>query len=158
MNTATDTAAPGSEEFLAILDAMASSLNWRVRSFERGDSVVAVVALNDDPHFEQVVWVYDTQRVFVRCLLATRGNIPEKQVGAIVELCAYINDGLIYGCAEYSFSDRVLAFRDSVSLEYGDTAAVLTDLSQRVFTLGSHYANAVAAVLAGASAVEAMKQ
>ena len=75
---------------------------------------------------------------------------------AVLELCARINDGLVFGCAEYSFDDRALVFRDSIQLAYGDMRDLLTNVSARLLDLGSRYLPAIRATLAGTSAIEAM--
>src|SRR5438093_7486329 len=94
---------PDKDRFLAAVGEFASPLGWRVRSFTREEELVALVALDGDPSFDQVLWIYDTSRAFVRCLLVYRGTVSIEREPAILELCARINDGLVFGCAEYSF-------------------------------------------------------
>lgn len=141
---------------MAALAELAASFGWRLRSFKRDDECVALVALDHDPSFEQILWVYDTRGAFVRCLLVNRGSVPAESEAAILELCARINDGLVFGCAEYSFDDRVLVFRDSVQLENGNLADMLTNVSARLLDLGSRYSPTIRATLAGTSPSEAM--
>jgi hypothetical protein len=148
---------PDKDGFLAAVGEFAASLGWRVRSFTRDEELVAVVALEGDPSFEQALWIYDTSRAFVRCLLVHRGAVPVDREPAIVELCARINDGLVFGCAEYSFADRALAFRESFQLGFGDIAECVTAASTRLLQLGSRYSPAVRAALAGRSAEDAME-
>jgi hypothetical protein len=146
---------PDRDAFLAAAGELASSFGWRLRSFERDEELIALAALDHDPSFEQILWVYDTERASVRCILVVRAPVPAEREGAIVELCARINDGLVFGCAEYSFSERRLALRDSVQLGNGAIADQLTSASARLLDLGSRYAPAVRAALGGASAAEA---
>jgi hypothetical protein len=148
--------APDEDGFLAALGELAASLGWRLRSFKRDDELVALVALDHDPSFEQILWVYDTRGASVRCLLVSRGSVPAEREVAILELCARINDGLVFGCAEYSFEDRALAFRDSIQLGYGNMPDLLTGVSARLLDLGSCYSPAIRATLAGTGATEAM--
>jgi hypothetical protein len=148
--------APDEEGFLAALGELAASFGWRLRSFKRDDELIALVALDHDPSFEQILWVYDTSGGFVRCLLVSRGSVPAEREAVIFELCARINDGLVFGCAEYSFDDRVLVFRDSVQLGYGKMPDLLASVSARLLDLGSRYSPAIRATLAGTSAIEAM--
>jgi hypothetical protein len=147
---------PDAKTFLAAADELAASLGWRLRSFQRDDEVVALVALDHDPSFEQMIWVYDTRRAFVRCLLASRGSVPKEREAAILELCARINDGLVFGCAEYSFADRTLVFRDSFQLGWGKLPDLLTDVTARLLDLGSRHSPAVRATLAGTAASDAI--
>ena len=114
------------------------------------------LAALDPTSYEQVLWVYNTRRGSVRCLLVNRATVPAAREGAILELCARINEDLVFGCAEYSFGDRTVIFRDSVQLGSGDTGDLLTGATARVLDLGSRYAPAVRATLAGSSPVEAM--
>ena len=149
-------AAPDTEGFLAVVGGLAGSFGWRLRTFERDDELVALAALDHDSSYEQVLWVYNTRRGSVRCLLVNRATVPAAREGAILELCARINEDLVFGCAEYSFGDRTVIFRDSVQLGSGDTGDLLTGATARVLDLGSRYAPAVRATLAGSSPVEAM--
>ena len=145
------------EHFLHAIGELAASLGWQLRSFTRGQEQVAVVALDHDPSFEQVLWVHDAGQASVRCLLVCRGKVPSEREAAILELCARINEDLLFGCAEYGFDDRTVAFRDSMQLSYGPIAGLVASTTQRLLQLGSQYAPAVRAALAGSSAVEAMK-
>jgi len=143
--------------FLSVLRDLAASLAWQLRSFEREEELIALVALDHDPSYEQVLWVYDRSRGFVRCLLVRRGSVPPEREADIIELCAHINDGLAFGCAEYSFDDRTLVFRDSFQLSHCKLQDTLVDITSRLLNLGSRYSPAVRATLAGKSAAEAIK-
>ena len=145
------------EAFLQAIGELAASLGWQLRSFTRDGELVALVALDHDPSFEQVLWVHDARRACVRCLLVCRGTVSAEHEAAILELCARINDNLLFGCAEYSFDDRTVAFRDSVQLGHGPISAAVASTTHRLLHLGSQYAPAVRATLAGSAAVEAMK-
>ncbi len=147
---------PDNDAFLAAVAEFAAGFGWRVRSFERDEELVALVALDSDSSFEQVLWVYDAERASLRCLLVSRAVVPVGRERAILELCARINDGLVFGCAEYSFKDRTLVFRDSVQLGYGILAELLASTSARLLDLGSRYASAIRATLAGSTPVEAL--
>src|SRR5215470_17368925 len=138
----------GEEVFLAAANELAASFGWRIRSFKRGQELVAQVALDHDRSFEQVLWVYDVTSVCVRCLLVSRGTVPPEREASVIELCARINDGLIFGCAEYSFDERVLVFRDSFQLGTGSLSDALTGTTARLLDLGSRYSSAVLATLA----------
>ncbi len=148
---------PDKEGFLAAVGEFASSFGWRVRSFTRDEELVALVALDADPSFEQILWIYDTSRALVRCLLVYRGSVAIEREPAMLELCARINQDLVFGCAEYSFGDRVLAFRESIQLGFGDIADPLTAATARLLELGSRYSPAVSAALSGLSAGDAME-
>lgn len=156
MTSAAEASAPAPDSFVAALDELVTPMGWRLHSFNREDEWVGVVSLEQDPSFEQAIWVYDTERTFFRCLLVGRGEIPANRQADVIELCARINDGLAFGCAEYSFSDRAVVFRDAVPADCGSPKDVLASLSGRLFGLGSQYWPCVAAVLAGESADAAM--
>jgi hypothetical protein len=147
--------ATGEEEFLKIVDELAASFGWTLRSFRRDEELVALVALEHDPSFEQILWIHDAGRACTRCLLVWRGTVRPEREAAILELCARINDGLLFGCAEYSFHDRTLVFRDSAQLAYARVADLVPSVTDRSLHLGSRYAPAVHATLAGHSAAEA---
>ena len=158
MNSHIEIPAPDTKGFLKAVGDLAASFGWRLRSFERDDELAAVAALDHDSSFEQVLWVFDTKRTFIRCLLVGRGTVAADREAAILELCARINDGLAFGCAEYSFNDRTLVFRDSVQLGYGKMSDLVESTSARLLDLGSRYAPAVRATLAGSSPAEAMSR
>src|SRR5580765_5638365 len=103
MTSETQDSAPSQEQFLDALGELTKSLGWELQHFMRDQELVALVPTENDPSFEQFIWVYDTVGVFVRCLLVSRRVVPPERETAILELCARINDGLNFGCAEYSF-------------------------------------------------------
>ncbi|WP_124602041.1 YbjN domain-containing protein [Burkholderia sp. Bp8963] len=156
MRSIDEATAPDPESVIATLDELVTSLGWRLHAFNRDDESVGLVSLGHDPFFEQIIWIYDTKRALVRCLLVGRERIPANREAIIFELCARINDGLIFGCAEYSFSDCALVFRDTAPVGAGNLKEILTDLSGRVLNLGARYRPVIAAALAGSSAIEAM--
>jgi hypothetical protein len=145
----------GDEDFLKTVNELAASFGWTLRSFRRDEELVALVALEHDPSFEQILWVHDAGRACMRCLLVWRGTVPPEREAAILELCVRINDGLLFGCAEYSFLDRTVVFRDSVQLTYARIADLVSSVTDRSLHLGSRYAPAVHATLAGRPAAEA---
>jgi len=156
MNGDPDQTGPDPEEFLAAVGELADSFGWTFQSLTRGEEIVAVVGLANDPSFEQVLWVYDTDEVFLRCLLVSRAVVEPERVGAVLELCARINDGLMSGCLEYSFENGTLIFRDSAQLGTGLVTDIVAGTSSRVLGLGSRYAPAIRATLAGRAPAEAI--
>src|SRR5262249_11018231 len=66
MNGDSEQSGPDPEEFLGAVGELADSFGWTFQSLTRGEEVVAVVGLANDPSFEQVLWVYDTDEVFLR--------------------------------------------------------------------------------------------
>jgi hypothetical protein len=84
-----------------------------------------------------------------------RGEVRAERLAQSLELCARINDGLAFGCAEYSFDDRVVLLRDSLPFTGNDLDGRLSRASARLLQLGAHYAPAIRATLDGTSATEA---
>src|SRR5213075_2924427 len=80
MNGDHDQTGPDPEEFLAAVGEFADAFGWTFQSLTRGEEVVAVVGLDNDPSFEQVLWVYDTDEVFLRCLLVSRAVVEPERV------------------------------------------------------------------------------
>jgi hypothetical protein len=157
MTTDQDNPAPDNEEFLNALRELTSPLDWEVQSFTRDHELIAIVGLDNDPRFEQVLWVYDTEGLFVRCLLVSRAEVPPESEPAIMELCARINDRLSFGCAEYSFDDQTIIFRNSLDLRTcGPLERVMSDATSRVLSLGRRYAPAITAVLDGGNPKDAV--
>ncbi len=148
---------PDTEQFLAAATELSVSFGWKLHSFQRDEEVIGLVALNKDPSFEEILWVYDPIRAFLRCLLVSRAVVPEEREAAVIELCARINSGLLSGCLEFSFNDRALIFRDSAELRYGPVVSVLSSTSARLLSLGSRYASAIRDTLAGSSPAEAVE-
>lgn len=147
-----------SQEFLTAVGRLIAPLDWELRSFTRDGEVIALAALNHDPTFEQMLWVYCPDRDYVRCLLVARGTIASELEPAVIELCARINDGLIFGCAEYSFSDQAFAFRDSLETDRNTWNEELKTRTARLLELGSHFAPAWRDVMSGRSAGEALQR
>jgi hypothetical protein len=146
------------QDFLAAVGQLITPLGWQLRSFEREGEVIALAALDHDPAFEQMLWIYCPDRRYVRCLLVARGTVPAEREPAVVELCARINDGLVFGCAEYSFSDQAFVLRDSFETGKNSWDDELTPRTARLLELGSHYSPALQAVLGGTSAAEAIRR
>lgn len=147
---------PDGDKFLAAADELAVSFGWQLHSFKRDEEIIGLVSLKKDPSFEQILWVYDPIRAFLLCLLVSRAVVPEERESAVIELCARINNGLLSGCLEFSFTDRTLIFRDSAELKYGPVDLVLSSTSSRLLSLGSRYASAIRDTLAGSSPAEAV--
>jgi len=137
--------------FIDAVRSLAESFGWQPRSFMRGDEIVALAALDGDADFEQLVWVFDAVDATLRCILVSRASVAPAREAAVLELCARINSGLVFGCAEYSFEDRVVVFRDSADLRHGAATEHVRAASERLLGLGSRYAAAIRATLSGAS-------
>jgi hypothetical protein len=143
--------------FLGALEPLAESLGWQLQGFTRGDELVVIAALGGDPSFEQVVWISGTSGETLRCLLVSRAPIPRESREPILELCARINEGLVFGCAEYAFEEAAVVFRDAADLRGGSVEQLAPDTTARLLGLGSRYVPAVEAVLAGASPRDAVE-
>src|SRR5262249_42978102 len=100
---------------------------------------------------------YNTDRTTLRCMLVSNATVPQPRQTAILELCARINEGLPFGCLEYSFSDRVLVFRDSADLDWGPLDQVISRTTSRVLNLGQKYATAIQSTLEGAIPEDAVR-
>jgi len=149
--------APSNEQFLDAVSELIKPLGWELQHFRRDQELVALVSVENDPAFEQFIWVYDNDGVFFRCLLVSRGVVPPEREPAILELCARINDGLNFGCAEYSFDDQTVVFRNSVDLRTcGSLEEVVHHATSRMLSLGKRYSNAIANTLKGTNPKEAM--
>jgi hypothetical protein len=157
MTTDKDNAVPTNEQILNALRELTASLDWDVQSFMRDQEFIAVVGLDTDPRFEELLWVYDTEGAFLRCLLVSRETVPPEREAAVVELCARINDRLSFGCAEYSFEDHTIIFRNTVDLRTcGPLDTVLGACTSRALSLGRRYAAAVVNTLDGDSPKDAV--
>ena len=146
----------GAERFLAAAGKLAAKFSWRARKFEREGEVVLVALTETDSFFDRFVWIYDTERSAVRCMLASKEVVPLKRLPAILEACARINEGLAFGCLEYSFSQRILVFRDSSGLHWEHLDEIVTSTTSRVLSLGRRYAPAIQATIRGAKPDEAV--
>lgn len=149
--------APDEEGFLTAVRELATSFGWRPRSFKRDGELIVLAALDTDLLFEQVLWIFASPGEYVRCLLVTRGSVPAHREAAILELCARINDGLVFGCAEYSFDEKTLVFRDSTQLGCGKLSDLLNLVTARLLDLGSRYSAVIQTTLAGMSPEEALR-
>jgi hypothetical protein len=141
--------APDSATFIAEAGRLAVEFGWPARSSEQASEVVLVALTKSDPAFERFVWIYDTEQLTLRCMLVGSWVVPQAREQAVLELCARINEGLPFGCIEYSFSNRALVFRDSADLDWGPLGEVLSGSTARVLNLGRRYAASVQATLDG---------
>lgn len=149
---------PDPAQFLTEVGKLAAQFGWPVRKSERGSEVVLVALTETDPAFHRFVWVYDTERTALRCMLVGKEVVAPQKEPAILELCARVNQGLPFGCLEYSFDDRVLVFRDSVDLDWGPVDRLIGSTTARVLNLGKRYAPAIRATLAGGKPADAVQK
>ncbi len=140
---------PNPAIFLKEAVGLATHFGWQTRTFEREQETVCVAAIPGDPSFNRFVWVYDAERAMLRCMMVAKQEVPQRREGAILELCARVNEGLPFGCLEYSFGDRVLVFRDSADLDWGPVNKVIGGVTARVLNLGQRYAGAIRSTLDG---------
>src|SRR5882762_4902658 len=148
---------PDAAAFIEEAGNLATEFGWPAKTFERNGEAVVVALTETDPGFERFVWVYNFARVSLRCMLVHKETVSENRLPAILELCARVNEALPFGCAEYSFDDQVLVFRDSADLDWGPLKQVVTDTTARVLNLGRRYAGAIEATLNGEKPETAVK-
>jgi hypothetical protein len=144
--------------FIAEAGKLATEFGWRAKSFERDGEAVLVALTETDPSFERCVWVYNIERMSIRCMLVGKEKVPSKRRAAAFELCARINEGLPFGCLEYSLRDDVLVFRDSADAEWGPLDKLVGGTTARVLNLGKRYGGAIHATLAGKEPEAAVKE
>ena len=135
--------------FLTHASRIATDFGWKTATFEREDEAVCVAAIPDDDMYDRLVWVFDSGRNMLRCMVISRPEVPAPRLPAVFELCARVNQGLPFGCLEYAFGDRLLVFRDSTDLDWGPPDLVIKGTTSRVLNLGKRYAMAIKAVLEG---------
>jgi hypothetical protein len=82
-------------------------------------------------------------------MLVGKQAVPPKRKSAMLELCARVNEGLPFGCLEYSFGEHILVFRDSADLDWGPTDKIVGELTSRVLNLGKRYVGAARLTLDG---------
>jgi hypothetical protein len=149
---------PETAQFIAAAAKLAAKFEWRTRSFEREGEAVLVALTEADDAFERFVWIYDTERTALRCLLASKNEVKAKRQTAILELCARINEGLPFGCVEYSFSDHIIVFRDSADLTWGPLDEIVNGTTARVLNIGQKYSAAIHATLQGIAPKDAIAE
>ncbi len=125
----------------------------------RVNGEVALVAGTDpDPSFDRFVWSYEVRLATLRCLFASRREVPAKRERAILELVARINEGLTFVCAEYAFEDRIVVFRCAADLDWGPPEKVVGNATARVLKTGARYAPAIDATLRGVAPETSVKK
>jgi hypothetical protein len=144
-------------EFFNEAGKLAAEFGWPAKTTERGPEKMLVALTKTDPSFERILWVYDTERTTMRCALVGNDKVPEQKEPAILELCARVNEGLPFGCLEYSFSQRVLVVRDSADLEWGPLDTIVGSTTSRVLNLGKKYSGAIRATLNGDKPADAVE-
>ncbi len=141
--------APTVADFWNAAGNLAVSFGWPAKTSEQGNEAVVVALTPSDPMYERMIWVYDTERITLRCMLVSAQQVPAKRSSAILELCARVNEGLPFGCAEYSFGEKVVVFRDSADLGWQPVDMVVKASTARALNLGRKYAAAIRSTLAG---------
>jgi hypothetical protein len=142
---------PAPADFLAAATKLASDFGWKYKNIERENETICVAKIENDPFFERFVWIFDSKRNMVRCLLIASEATSKRKIPAILEVCARINEGLPFGCSEFAFRERVVVFRDSTDLDWGPLDQVIEGTTSRTLNLGRKYAKGISAVLKGAS-------
>lgn len=148
---------PSISDFYASSRKLADQFGWSTRKMKHDNEVVLIGLIDGDPNFYRFVWIYNVDRVDLRCLLVGKEVVPIERQTAVLELCARVNEGLPFGCLEFSFQDHVLVFRDSASLEWGFLDAVIAGTTARVLNLGQRYGRAIQSVLDGEKPEDAVK-
>ena len=147
---------PAPADFLAEANKLAKGFGWQFKDIEREHETVCVAKIAADPFFERFVWIFDSERNMLRCLLISAKAIAADKTAAALETCARVNEGLPFGCLEFAFQERVVVFRDSADLDWGPLAQVAEDTTSKTLNLGRRYAKAVTAVLEGSSPKQAV--
>lgn len=159
MNPKTKSKAPRPDAFIDAAGKLAKKFGWSSTSFERDGEAVLVALTETDPAFERFIWIYNLERMSLKCMLVSNQEVPAKRLSAIFELCARVNEALPFGCLEYSFEDRVLVFRDSSDLDTcGPLDQVVSDTTLRVLNLGRRYAAAIEDTLKGDKPEDAVEK
>jgi hypothetical protein len=156
MTAESESTPPDPSAFVLAVGEITERLGWPMRFSDQGDESVCVALTKSDPSFERCIWVYDTGRVTLRCMLVTRERVTPQLEGPILELCARVNESLPFGCLEYGFGERVLVFRDSCDLDYGPLGTLVEGTTSRVLNLAKRYAPAIASVTSGSAPADAV--
>jgi len=144
------------QDFREAVDKVCADFNWVTHAFTRDDEFAVLCELEGDEHFEQILWILNTQRNTFRCLVTSRMEVPPGKTSTLLELCARINDGLGFGCAEFSFADQQVVFRDGADLQGQGLEDIVSVTSARLFSMAMRYGPAVNRVLAGDAPAEAV--
>jgi hypothetical protein len=151
--------APKVPAFTKEAGKLAAKFGWSAKTFERDGEAVVVALTETDAAFERFIWIYNLERRSLKCMLVSSLEVPAKRLAAVMELCARVNQGLPFGCLEYSFPDRVLLFRDGSDLDTcGPLDEVISDTTLRVLNLGRRYAVAIEATLNGDKPEDAVQK
>lgn len=137
------------EKFLYEAGRLADEFKWPAKSMQRNAEVVLIALITTDPSFDRFVWVYDTERLLLKCMMVSKEAVPPQRQMAVLELCARINEGLPFGCMEYCFADHILLFRDSTDLDWTAFDQAIGATTSRVLNLGTRYAKAIHDVIKG---------
>ena len=150
--------APSVADFWNAAGGLAAEFGWPAKTSESGREAVTVALTPSDPLYERMIWIYDTERITLRCLLVSAQTVPAKRCVAILELCARINEGLPFGCAEYSFGEKVVVFRDSADLGWQAVDEVVKSCTARSLNLGRKYADSIRSTLADGKSEAAVRK
>lgn len=151
MNAESGANKPGPAEFLTEARKLADKFGWSSRAFERDGEAVLAAAIGGDRFFSSFIWIYDPERTTMRCMLVGKMVVPADKRSQTLELLARINQGLPFGCAEFSFDDNLVVYRDSTDLDWGPLDRLVGGTTTRALNLGQRYAKALEATLAGIS-------
>lgn len=132
-----------------VVEALAKEFRWPVIQREMGGEIVYISPIKDDPPFGRVVWIIDTHRNCLRCLLVVTLRWDDSRVNDAIRFAALVNQGLPFGCLEFNFQDSLLVFRDTIDLDWGQTPSLVNTVTSRVLELGRRYREALRAAHAG---------
>ncbi|EYF01856.1 YbjN domain-containing protein [Chondromyces apiculatus] len=150
---------PTAEAFLAETEQLAEEVSWPFESFgEVNETTVASGALIEaDPVYEKLIWSYDTENCLATCMLVCREEVPATRRAAVLKLCALVNDGLSFGCLDYSLESGALAFRDHADLLFGPLDVALRRATGRLLSLAQQIAPAIHGTLHGKKPGQALR-
>jgi hypothetical protein len=149
MNAKSESKGPKPAEFLTEAKKLADKFGWRSSSFDRDEEVILTAVISDDASFDRCIWIYDTERTTLRCMLVSKVAVPAGKRPQVLELLARINQDLPFGCAEFSFDHNVVVYRDSADLDWGPIERLVGGTTTRALTTGQRYAKALEQTLAG---------
>ena len=138
-------------KFLNETSNLANNFNWPVENYAQDGEIIQMAVIHNDPLYTRMFWILDPSYEALKGVIVAGIEVTAEQQPHILELCARVNENLVFGCLEFRFDDKLLVVRDSSEIKYGPLEQIVQGLTTRLFNIAKEYSNAIRETLNGTS-------
>lgn len=144
------------DSFLDKTRDLAKKFNWQVEEYEQDGEIIQMAKIHNDPLYVRIFWILDPEYETLKALVLSGVTVEIEERDKVLELCARVNENLIFGCLEFRFEERMLVVRDSIEIKIDTLDDEIERLTLRVFHLAKKYSIAIRQTLSGISPEKAV--